>query len=76
MAINLPQPLRRQRANNSVVLVRVGRDAFTYPQIAERLNCTVKEAQNKVRRVRDRKSNNQVTWEALGLTAAPEVAHG
>jgi hypothetical protein len=57
----------KRRPNNSV-LVRVGESAFTYEQIAKRLNCTVVQAQGKVRRIRDRKTNNQVTWERLGLS--------
>jgi hypothetical protein len=56
----------RQRAS-SIGLVRVGESAFTYKQIAERLNCTVVQAQGKVRRIRGRKTHNQVTWERLGL---------
>lgn len=56
----------KQRANITG-LVRVGESAFTYKQIAERLNCTVIQAQGKVRRIRGRKSNNEVTWERLGL---------
>lgn len=56
-----------KRRPNNMVLVRVGESAFTYEQIAERLDCTVVQAQGKVRRIRERKTNNQVTWERLGL---------
>ena len=57
-----------KRRPNNTVLVRVGESAFTYEQIAERLHCTVVQAQGKVRRIRDRKTHNQVTWERLGLS--------
>jgi hypothetical protein len=60
-----PQSQPKRRPINSV-LVRVGESAFTYEQIAKRLNCTVVQAQGKVRRIRDRKTDNQVTWERLG----------
>jgi hypothetical protein len=56
-----------KRRPNNTVLVRVGQSAFTYEQIAARLNCTVAQAQGKVRRIRERKANNQVTWENLGV---------
>lgn len=56
----------KQRANITG-LVRVGESAFTYKQIAERLHCTVIQAQGKVRRIRGRKNDNEVTWERLGL---------
>jgi hypothetical protein len=65
-----PQFPPKRRPNNAV-LVRVGESAFTYEQIAERLCCTVVQAQGKVRRIRDRKTNNQVTWESLGQAGAP-----
>ena len=59
----------KQRAN-SAALVRVGTDAFTYPQIAARLGCTVIQAQRKVRGIRARQSNNVVTWATLGAKDA------
>jgi hypothetical protein len=65
----------KQRANNCAVLVRVGESAFTYKQIAAKLECTVVQAQGKVRRIRERKSNNQVTWDSLGFTEK-EPVHG
>ena len=63
------QPRRRP---NNAVLVRVGESAFTYEQIAERLHCTVAQAQGKVRRIRERKRDNQVTWERLGLSESED----
>lgn len=74
MPVTLRNSTAKQR-RGAVTLVRVGNDAFTYPQIAARLNIQQATARRRVQSLRQ--ARKPVTWSALGyVEATPSQEQG